>query len=722
MSLEPSSSSSFRFDGRLFRLIRKELSSILRDRRTILTLVLMPLLLYPLMVLAFQQFFLASDLNAKEERQFRIGATKQEDLKLIADLLVNGQKLKQSFQQRAKPDDNPAPPPKLVSGLFSNLEAALLDDQIDLGVMFHPEEGVERSPRFWNCEFFYLKGSQRSQEAARLVEQLSRYTNEFRILNSLNRATNGQTGHRVMHVLPRPVEVKGQSLFAVVSSLIPLVLILMTITGAVYPAIDLTAGERERGTLEILVAAPIPRMGLLFAKYITVLTVAILTAVINLTSMTISLGVSGLGRVIFTEGFSFLLVVQILFLLVLFAAFFSAVLLAVTSFARSFKEAQVYLIPLMLLSLSPGMISLLPGVELEGAMLIAPLLNIVLLASGILNGTATISAASVVILSTLLYALCAIGIAARIFGAEAVLYNEQGGWSDLFRRPKTPSDTPTLSGAMFCVALLLPLTFLFLNVGSTFSGMSMTGKLVIQALGNVVLMLSLPMLAIWWGRLKMRSTFRVEQSRWAAWLPAILLGISLWCFVSELIQLQRQWGIAGLPDSVLIRLKLQREFLRAVPLIVIILCLGIIPPVTEELFFRGYLFKALRATSSARSTILVSSVFFALFHLLTPVGLAIERFLPSMLMGIVLGWVAWRTGSCIPGILLHSAYNSSLLLLHRYEPTFVDWGWLTKDAETLPALWLLIAAGIAGIGLIGMYIIKHKAEPGASTPDQHSVN
>src|SRR5262249_31129654 len=59
------------------------------------------------------------------------------------------------------------------------------------------------------------------------------------------------------------------------ASLVPLILILMTITGAVYPAIDLTAGERERGTLEILVAAPVPRLSLLFAKYVSVLTVAI---------------------------------------------------------------------------------------------------------------------------------------------------------------------------------------------------------------------------------------------------------------------------------------------------------------------------------------------------------------------------------------------------------------------------------------------------------------
>src|SRR5439155_7366936 len=79
------------------------------------------------------------------------------------------------------------------------------------------------------------------------------------------------------------------------AALVPLILILMTITGAVYPAIDLTAGERERGTLEILVAAPVPRFELLTAKYMSVVTVAVLNAIVNLVCMTITVRWSGVG-------------------------------------------------------------------------------------------------------------------------------------------------------------------------------------------------------------------------------------------------------------------------------------------------------------------------------------------------------------------------------------------------------------------------------------------
>src|SRR4029079_18119674 len=94
-----------------------------------------------------------------------------------------------------------------------------------------------------------------------------------------------------------PAEIQNQML----SAIIPVVLILMTITGAVYPAIDLTAGERERGTLEMLVAAPVPRLGLLFAKYVAVVSVALLTAAVNCGAMTITVFSIGLGKQLFGE-------------------------------------------------------------------------------------------------------------------------------------------------------------------------------------------------------------------------------------------------------------------------------------------------------------------------------------------------------------------------------------------------------------------------------------
>src|SRR6202035_110668 len=119
----------------------------------------------------------------------------------------------------------------------------------------------------------------------------------------------------------------------------------------------------------------------LFAKYVAVLVVAMLTAAVNLTTMLVTLGVTGMGPALLGgQDLGWLRLAEVFGLLLLFAAFFSAVLLALTSFARSFKEAQAYLIPLMLASLGPGLIGMMPGLELDGPLAPAPLINIVLLA------------------------------------------------------------------------------------------------------------------------------------------------------------------------------------------------------------------------------------------------------------------------------------------------------------------------------------------------------
>ena len=126
-------------------------------------------------------------------------------------------------------------------------------------------------------------------------------------------------------------------------------------------------------------------------------------------------------------------------LLVLFAAFFSAVLLCVTSFARSFKEAQAYLIPLMLVSLAPGLPERDAGAGAQRlAARVAPLANIVLLARDVLEGDAHPLWGFVAVLSTASMARAALALAARIFGSDAILYGSQGSWSDLFRRPDRP--------------------------------------------------------------------------------------------------------------------------------------------------------------------------------------------------------------------------------------------------------------------------------------------
>jgi ABC-2 type transport system permease protein/sodium transport system permease protein len=428
---------------RLGRLARKELSESLRDRRTLLTLVLMPLFLYPVLGLLVW-LFPPESLTVEAFPVYRIACRNEDEGKAIRNYLDAGADLLvyQGIFLRP-PGDAPTPPPPAFPALplpelkffaEENIEEHVRQGTVDVALRLRTPGPflVSREQNLAvNWDVLYREDSATGREAVRHVQRLCEAANKRFLgerLWGLGVPQRPTPVQMKVTAVPSP-EVRQTPAFL---TLVPLVLILMTITGAVYPAIDLTAGERERGTLEILMAAPLPRLSVLLAKYTAVLAVAMLTALMNLGSMAATLLVLASAsnpKSMFGEvRLSPLLLAEVLGLLLLFAAFFSAVLLALTSFARSFKEAQVYLIPLFVLSLIPGTLSLVPGLHLGGVLLLVPLLNTVLLARDLLAGDAEPLAAAVVVVSTLAYALGAIAVAARLFGVGAV--RGHGGWFD----------------------------------------------------------------------------------------------------------------------------------------------------------------------------------------------------------------------------------------------------------------------------------------------------
>lgn len=434
-------SNSFARIGILRRLARKELIEILRDRRTVLTLVLMPLLLYPLLGIAFRTF-LIGNLTRTSTPIYRIGVRPGSEGRAVGWFLKQGQRAIQERQTAETTAGNPPshqrPTPELQIVDSDDLESDALAERVQVGVRIRSPEPFEPNRLDRNLaaswELLYREDSAFGWEAVSYLETVCAAANARFLSKRLNVLGIPQ---RETPVLLHPLALQDPQAHqpTLLSGLVPLVLILMTITGAVYPAIDVTAGERERGTLEILAAAPVPRLDVLFAKYVAVLTVAMLTALVNLGSMAFTLYLSGMAATLLgPEALSPIVWLQVLALLLLFAAFFSAVLLTLTSFARSFKEAQAYLVPLMLVALMPGILSLIPGLQLTGVLVVAPLLNVALLTRDLLEGNAHLGSAVVVVASTLLYAALALSLAARIFGAEAVLYNQSGSWRDLLRR------------------------------------------------------------------------------------------------------------------------------------------------------------------------------------------------------------------------------------------------------------------------------------------------
>ena len=695
--------------SRTMRLALKELREILRDRRTITTLVLMPLLLYPLLGVMVKRGLLSS-LESTGATAFRVVVESAEAIEQLSRQLEEGEAL----LPQESVDDSGNPLAELAAAAGEKqpalkiyqledgfpLETAVRSRQADIGVRLtaSDQKGADNGLSF-QWMLVHRDNSQLSDNARSYIVRRLEAVNEQYVLDTL-------TEHSIDLHLPAvitertiAVETKQQSPFI---TFVPLVLVLMTMTGAVYPAIDLTAGERERGTMEILIAAPISRMTLLAGKFLAVLVVALLTACVNMLAMIATLFTLGLDGAVL-GGNALRLMPLVVLMTVVFAGFFSAVLLSITSVARSFKEAQAYLIPLMLISLTPGMFSLMPDLQMGPLLAITPLVNIVLAGRDLLQGDFNLLMFGIVILSTACYGVLALTLAARVFGSDSVLYGSSSSWTALLKPPDERLATAAPATAMLALAIVFPL---FLVVGTIPSRL---GQMFALALPQVLLLnifvflvvfVAVPLLIIRLSNVSLSSALSLNtRVPFAALVAALLFGISLW---PVLYELNLVVGIASRAESLQRMLETLVDDLEKTPLIIKLTALAFAPALCEELFFRGFLQTSLRQRYSATSTIAATAILFGLFHIVVRDSLFLERMIPSTLMGIILGTMLERSGSVLPGMLLHAVHNGLLLCVVHYKTQLEQLGIGLEQRSHLPPIWL---AGGIGLAILGGLIL-----------------
>ena len=697
--------------GRLGRLILKEQKEILRDRRTLLTLVIMPLALYPIVGLVIQQFMVAT--AHPKAPIYQIGFHSERDYGIVDHLLQlsHGGKPPTAEAKKSLPT---------IQGVVQapeELKRLLETGDIDVVVVVRNPLQIDPSKSIEvNLDFAFVQGRKLSEEAAKFLRGTLDTVSKLVLAQRLAELRVPQRPEPIRieaRTIPNPDRGAGFPL----ASVAPLMLILMTITGAVYPAIDLTAGERERGTLEMLMAAPIPRLSILVAKYSAVLTVALLTALVNVVAMTATLYLTDVGRMIVGDaGLGWMTILQGLAALVLFVGFFAALLLALASFARSFKEAQAYLIPLMLVALAPGVISLFPGVELTPATAAAPLLNIVLFSRDLLRGGVDGWLTGIVLVSNACYAIAALGLAARLFGSEGVLYGGSGSWSGLVRRPSSPQLALPLSTAVLLAVMSVPAFLLLSGVGKLAFPNNVIAQTLAGAVVLIVIFAVIPIATAWGRNVPVARAFALRSSSVAILFAALLLGASLWPFALSLRQ--QSWASELLADNpeLVKRLTVFVEELKRMPLPAGIILFALIPAVCEELFFRGLLFGAV-ARFGPMYSILATAFFFAAFHVISPSGLTPDRFTPSLMLGLVLGFVRWRSQSIFPGMLLHLLHNGIVIAAinypHRLGVAATEGGGLTIPNIVYSGAGLAVAVAFVLMVLAPKPVSR---EPEASAP------
>lgn len=450
------------------------------------------------------------------------------------------------------------------------------------------------------------------------------------------------------------------------SKLLPFIMLVWAMTGAFYPAIDLVAGEKERGTLETLLCSPALREEIVWGKLGAVMSFSMMTAILNAASMLVTssfvFNQIGIGPAGSSMGAPPLIpMLWLLVALVPLSALFSALALAVAAMARSSKEGQYYLMPLMMVTLPLVLLPMLPGTTLNFGTSLIPVTGMFLMVRSLVEGqfleALTFLPMVAVVTSACLY--LATRWAKRQFESESVLFGdgdqwELGAWMRHLWRDRQRAATPSI--AFGCGATIL-VTLFFGKLAVTEMPDSFDGiaKLVFVPQFGFILAPTLLMATMM--TTSLRTSLRMRRVPWRVWTLVAALALTLHPLYMQVAALVSH--LYPLSPQALQAMRPFGEHIESAPWLSVVLLMAVIPAFCEELAFRGFIFGGLLRNNSPVRAVLVTAVMFGLSH-----GV-LQQSISATVMGILLGWVALRTGSVLPGILIHFGNNALSVSLGR---------------------------------------------------------
>jgi sodium transport system permease protein len=619
-------------------VVAKELRETLRDRRTLFIMIVIPVLLYPGMLIAVEQIaaFGQRSLEASAPRVAVVGegAGGREFLESGGALQVMR---------------------------FDTVPLGLLETGRVAAIVVFPAE--EWDTEATNAVRVVFNGTDDYSQYARGIahRQIAAFGDEL-LVRRLERQGLPPAYAAPLRVEDSSIATAKQMGGYALGRFLPLLLILMTVLGAFYPSIDMAAGEKERGTLETLLTAPVPADQIVTGKFVAAGLMGFIAASLNLASMllTFQSGILSFGGA-FDLQFSIPLhaILVILGVLMLLSILFSALFLGIAVRSHSFKEAQNSLTPVYVLSFMPAMLAMMPGLEFTTTMALVPVGGVAFLFRDLMGGSLQLEPAIVAVAATVIYAMVALIFAARAFGREDVLFGGPGGDVDVRplrarllawrrREPGIPRATEVMLLVTFVALLYFYLgRALMVRLGET-------GIPLAQ-----LLLIALPVLVfIAVGRHDPRRSLALRAAPPRAYGAAVLIVLGA---------IPIGWTIAWLQSFVI---SLPVEYLQALGELVtatdarrllwLFLIVALVPAVCEELLFRGALMQGLARSDSMPRAVLLSALVFGAFHLSFETAI---RFLPTFFLGAVLGYVVWHTRSLFTGMLMHLVNNAAVVAL-----------------------------------------------------------
>jgi sodium transport system permease protein len=375
----------------------KEILDLVRDRRALISIVMVPLVVWPAISTGMSFFFSRSAKRAQQQ-QFRLAL--KEDISLAG---VAGSLDHAGFRIQRSED-----PRHDVENKVTDMGVEVLGPAASISVKIY-------------ADLSQLEAQIASGRIERALDQLKTQL----IKSDLERAGIGGrilTPFSLEKVNTAPPQRMSGT---IIGMLLGYMIVISMITGGMYPGIDLTAGEKERRTIEMLLSSPATREEIVLGKILAVITSTLITSALAVISLGLSLnlakaaGASGLFSSISIERSTLLLIGV---LIIPMSIMISAIIIAIATQAKSYKEAQTYLTPLIIVALFPAMVSFLPGIKLSAGLALIPIVNFSQLVKELILGDWSATSYALTLISTIVYAVAAFWIAVRVFKNERILF------------------------------------------------------------------------------------------------------------------------------------------------------------------------------------------------------------------------------------------------------------------------------------------------------------
>lgn len=358
----------------IFSIFKKELTDVLRDRRTLFFMIVIPVIVMPLIFIGsikFQEY----QSKKSDEKVLNIGLINKTSDSQIRDYLLDQKGV------------------YLVEDIdLDSLELGIKNDSLQGGLYIHKNFINDISANgMGEVEVYYKSSDLMSKAKNRIYNALDIYKNEV-VSERLSEFNVDKGLLEPLDIINKDMSTKKETIGKAVGGLIPYMLVIFIFLGAMYPAIDLGAGEKERGSLETLLSSPATKFEITVGKLMVVSLAGMVSGLISVVG--ISAPFYFIGNIpdqiksTVLEIISPFIIVSVIILMIPIAIFFASMLLSISFYARSFKEAQSLMGPLNIVIIVPLMLTLGPGIEIDHITALIPLINVGLLTKEILAGSA----------------------------------------------------------------------------------------------------------------------------------------------------------------------------------------------------------------------------------------------------------------------------------------------------------------------------------------------